>query len=88
MTGLIAHNALLVSVAVIAFGAIITPIAIRSGRRDWLQLTYGAVYTNFALVSLATALMIFVRCAFGSGAFSRFIAITSTRYGGSAAQFL
>jgi cytochrome c-type biogenesis protein CcmF len=59
VTGLIAHNALLVSVAVIAFGAIITPIAIRSGRREWLQLTYGAVYTNFALVSLATALMVY-----------------------------
>ena len=58
MNGLIAHNALLVSAVVVLLGAIIAPIAIRSGRRDWLQLTYGAVYTNFLLVTIATALMI------------------------------
>ena len=58
MNGLIAHNALLVSVAVVLAGAIITPVAIRTGRRDLLQLTYGAVYTNFLLVSIATILMI------------------------------
>jgi cytochrome c-type biogenesis protein CcmF len=56
--GLVAHNALLVSVAIVAFGAILTPIAIRTGRRDWLQFVYGAVYANFALVSVATALMV------------------------------
>jgi len=56
--GLIAHNALLLSAAVVVFGAVLTPIAIRTNRREWLQLTYGAVYTNFLLVSLATALMI------------------------------
>ena len=54
MIGLIAHNALLVSAVVVLLGAIIAPIAIRSGRRDWLQLTYGAVYTNFLLVTIAT----------------------------------
>ena len=58
MIGLIAHNALLLSAAVVVFGAVLTPIAIRTNRREWLQLTYGAVYTNFLLVSLATALMI------------------------------
>ena len=58
MIGVIAHNALLLSAAVVVFGAVAAPIAIRKGRRDWLQLTYGAVYTNFLLVSLATALMI------------------------------
>ena len=58
MNGLIAHNALLVSAVVVLLGAIIAPVAIRSGRRDWLQLTYGAVYTNFLLVSIATALMV------------------------------
>jgi cytochrome c-type biogenesis protein CcmF len=56
--GLIAHNALLVSVAVLALGAAVTPIAIRRGKREWLALTYGAVYTNFVLVTIATALMI------------------------------
>jgi cytochrome c-type biogenesis protein CcmF len=56
--GFLAHNALLVSVAVVALGVFITPIAIRSGRREWLQLTYGAVYTNFLLVSIATVAMV------------------------------
>ena len=58
MIGLLAHTALLVSVAVVAFGAVITPVAIRTGRREWLQLTYGAVYTNFLMVSIATASMV------------------------------
>ena len=58
MIGFLAHNALLVSVAVVAFGVFITPVAIRTGRREWLQLTYGAVYTNFLLVSVATVSMV------------------------------
>ena len=58
MIGLLAHNALLVSLIAVAFGAVITPVAIRSGRREWLQLTYGSVYANFLLVSIATAAMI------------------------------
>lgn len=58
MIGPIAHNALLVSVAVVVLGVFATPVAIRTGRREWLQLTYGAVYTNFLLVSIATALMV------------------------------
>jgi len=56
--GLLAHNALLVSLIAVAFGALITPVAVRSGRREWLQLTYGSVYANFLLVSIATAAMI------------------------------
>jgi cytochrome c-type biogenesis protein CcmF len=58
MTGLLAHNALLVSLATVLFGAGIAPVAIRTGRREWLQLAYGAVYTNFLLVTVATASMI------------------------------
>ena len=58
MIGFLAHNALLVSVAVVALGVVITPVAIRTGRREWLQLTYGAVYTNFLLVSIATMSMV------------------------------
>ncbi len=58
MIGPIAHNALLVSVAVVALGVILTPVAVRTGRRDWLQLVYGAVYTNFLLVSVATVAMV------------------------------
>ena len=58
MIGLLAHNALLVSLATVVLGACITPVALRSGRREWLQLVYGAVYTNFLLVSFATLLMV------------------------------
>ena len=58
MIGLFAHNALLVSLAVVVIGAVIVPVAIRKGRREWLQLAYGAVYTNFMLVSIATVLMV------------------------------
>jgi len=56
--GIVAHGALLISVVVIAFGVILTPIAIRTDRRDWLQLVYGAVYTNFMLVTIATTAMV------------------------------
>jgi cytochrome c-type biogenesis protein CcmF len=56
--GLIAHNALLVSLAAVAFGAILTPIAVRTGRREWLELVYGAVYTNFLLVTIAAGSMV------------------------------
>ncbi len=59
MTGTIAHSALLVSVGVLALGVILTPVAIRSGRREWLQLVYGAAYTNFLLVTIATVAMVF-----------------------------
>ena len=58
MIGLLAHNALLLSLAAVVFGAALTPIAIRRDRRDWLQLVYGAVYTNFLLVSIAAASMV------------------------------
>jgi cytochrome c-type biogenesis protein CcmF len=56
--GTIAHSALLVSLAVVALGVILTPVAIRTERRDWLQLAYGAVYTNFLLMTIACAAMI------------------------------
>ncbi|MGZ3567029.1 MAG: heme lyase CcmF/NrfE family subunit, partial [Gemmatimonadaceae bacterium] len=58
MIGLIAHNALLVSLAAVAFGAVLTPVAIRTNRRDWLELVYGAVYANFLLVSIAAGSMV------------------------------
>ncbi len=58
MIGTIAHSALLVSVGVVALGVIVTPVAIRGNRREWLQLVYGAVYTNFMLVSIATVSMV------------------------------
>jgi len=59
VTGTIAHSALLVSVGVLALGVILTPVAVRSGRREWLQLVYGAAYTNFLLVTIATVAMVY-----------------------------
>ena len=59
MTGTIAQSALLVSLAVVLLGVVVTPIALRSNRRDWLQLVYGSVYTNFLLVSVATIAMVY-----------------------------
>jgi cytochrome c-type biogenesis protein CcmF len=56
--GTIAHSALLVSLAVVAFGVILTPVAVRTGRREWLQLVYGAVYTNFLLMTVAAVAMV------------------------------
>ena len=58
MIGLVANSALQVSLAVVLFGLIITPVGVRAGRRDWIQLGYGAVYANFALVTIATIAMI------------------------------
>jgi cytochrome c-type biogenesis protein CcmF len=58
VTGTIAQSALLVSLGVVTLGAIMAPVAIGRGRRDWLQLVYGSVYANFLLVSVATIAMI------------------------------
>ncbi len=58
MTRLVASNAILVAAAVSALGALLTPIAIHKGRRDWLMLSYAAVYTNFVLVTLATLALV------------------------------
>ncbi len=59
MTRLLAFNAIVVALAVTALGAILGPIAVRKGRRDWLTYLYAAVYTNFALVTLSTFALIF-----------------------------
>ena len=58
MTRLLASNAILVAAAVTALGALLTPIAIRRGRRDWLMLSFAAVYTNFVLVTVATLALV------------------------------
>jgi cytochrome c-type biogenesis protein CcmF len=56
--GTIAHSALLISVAVVALGAILAPVAIRTDRREWIQIVYAAVYTNFLLMTIAAVAMI------------------------------
>lgn len=59
MTGFFAHNALLVSLAVIVFGLVVGPLGIRRGRHDWIELAYAAVYTNFLLVTIAALAMVY-----------------------------
>jgi cytochrome c-type biogenesis protein CcmF len=56
--GLVAHDALLISLAVTLFGIVLAPVAIRQGRRDWIQMVYGATYANFLLVGIATVSMV------------------------------
>ncbi|MDE3126583.1 MAG: heme lyase CcmF/NrfE family subunit [Gemmatimonadota bacterium] len=59
MTGLLAHDALMVSLVVVLVGAILGTLGIRSQRSDWVQIAFGTVYANFVLVSLATLAMIY-----------------------------
>ncbi len=58
MIGTLARDALLVSLAVIAFGLVIGPVAIARGKREWIPLSYAAIYTNFLLVTIATVSMV------------------------------
>ncbi len=58
MIRLIASNAILVALVVTALGAILTPVAILRGRRDWLSFSFAAVYTNFALVTVSTLALV------------------------------
>ncbi|MCC7195633.1 MAG: heme lyase CcmF/NrfE family subunit [Gemmatimonadaceae bacterium] len=59
MTRLIALDALWFALAVSAVGGIVAPIAIARGRREWVAIARAAVYSNFALVTVAIAAMIF-----------------------------
>ncbi len=59
MTGLLAHDAILVSMAVVLFGIVLVPFAVRSGRRTLLPYAFAAVYTNFFLISLAAFAMVY-----------------------------
>ena len=59
MTRLLASNAVLVGLVITALGAILIPVAVRRGRRDWLMLGYAAVYTNFVLVTVATLALVY-----------------------------
>jgi cytochrome c-type biogenesis protein CcmF len=56
--GVLARDALLVSLVIIVFGVIATPFAVMRNRRDWLPYAYSAVYTNFLMVTLATVAMV------------------------------
>jgi cytochrome c-type biogenesis protein CcmF len=55
---LVGHGALIVSLPFLAAGIVAFPVAINARRRDWLDLAYGAVYANFALVTAAVLAML------------------------------
>jgi cytochrome c-type biogenesis protein CcmF len=59
VTGLLAHDAILVSLAVVLFGMIAVPVAVRGGRRTLLPYAFAAVYTNFLLISVAAISMVY-----------------------------
>ena len=58
MTGQLASNALRISLGIIAFGMLVVVLAVRRNRRDWLPMGYAAIYTNFALVTVAAVGMV------------------------------
>ncbi len=59
MTRLIALDALWFALAVSVIGGLVAPLAIARGKRQWLNLAQGAVYANFALVTVATVAMMY-----------------------------
>jgi cytochrome c-type biogenesis protein CcmF len=59
VTGLLARDAILVSLAVVLFGIVAVPVAVRKGRRDWIPFAFAAVYTNFLLISVAALAMVY-----------------------------
>jgi cytochrome c-type biogenesis protein CcmF len=59
VTGPLAHDAILVSIAVVLFGMVAVPVALRTGRRGLLPYAFAAVYTNFFLISLAAVAMVY-----------------------------
>ena len=59
MTGLLAHDAILVSMLVVLFGIVAVPVAVRGGRRSLLPYAFAAVYTNFLLITIAAVAMVY-----------------------------
>ena len=57
MTRLIALDSLWFALVVSVLGGIVAPIGLARGKRNWLPFAQGAVYANFALVSIATLAM-------------------------------
>ena len=57
MTRLLAVDALWFGLVVSAIGGIVAPIAIWRGKRQWVGIAQGAVYANFAVVTIATVAM-------------------------------
>src|SRR5207249_10636231 len=53
------HDALLVSWAVAFFGMLVVPVAMQRRRPEWIQMAYGAIYTNCLMVTIAALAMVF-----------------------------
>lgn len=58
LMGLVGRGALIVSLPFILVGIIAVPVALKRGRRAWLELVYGSVFANFLLVSAAAFAMV------------------------------
>ena len=56
---MLARDSILVSMAVVLFGIVAVPVAVRRGRRDWIPFAFAAVYTNFFLVTVAALAMVY-----------------------------
>ena len=56
---MLAHDAILVSLAVVLCGMIAVPVAVRGHKRHLLPVAFAAVYTNFLLITVATLAMVY-----------------------------
>jgi len=56
--GPFAYDALLIALPILVLGIVLAPVAVRTGRREWIPVVYSTLYTNFLLVSTATVAMI------------------------------
>jgi cytochrome c-type biogenesis protein CcmF len=63
VTRLIALDALWFALIVSAVGGLVVPVGIARGRERWLPFAQGAVYANFALVTIATLAMVWALVA-------------------------
>ncbi|MFP5354072.1 MAG: heme lyase CcmF/NrfE family subunit [Gemmatimonadota bacterium] len=59
MTRLIGYNALMIALALAAFGVVAAPIGVKRGREELVRATHTATYAMFALVTVATFAMIY-----------------------------
>ena len=55
--GLVGRGALIVSLLFIGVGIVAAPFALRRGNREWIAVSYGSVFANFLLVSVAALAM-------------------------------
>jgi cytochrome c-type biogenesis protein CcmF len=59
VTRLVGYNALMVALALAAFGVVLAPLGVKRARADYVRATYSATYAMFALLTVATFAMIY-----------------------------